>query len=94
MGQAKIITPQQESLLAKFRQNEFLLTNFYFSGGTALSLHYLQHRKSIDPFILGSDLLKVEEFDYLPEMIKPLTLEKLKSFFREKAKKISGQSLK
>ena len=47
----------------------------------------------IDPFILGSDLLKVEGFDFLPEMIKPLTLDQLKSFFRKKAKEISKKIL-
>lgn len=217
MGQITIINPEQELLLNKFRQDEFLSSNFYFTGGTALSLYYLKHRQSIDldffsdhefdpqaildtvntwgeelnltvdylviektqifnltfpnkhtvkidfalypykqvkkcqmisgvkvdsltdiainklltaeqrsevkdfvdlyfllesfsiwdllegvkvkfgvkidPFIIGSDLLKVESFDYLPEMVKPLTLEQLKSFFKEKAKQITGRSL-
>lgn len=47
----------------------------------------------IEPFILSSDFLKVEDFEYLPRMIKPLTLEQLKSFFREQAKKISKRSV-
>lgn len=217
MGQVTIITLEQELLLEKFRKDKFLSSNFYFTGGTALSLHYLQHRKSvdldffsdhefnpqviidtinawkkespftidylvventhifnlifpnkqatkidfafypykqvkqgqiidgirvdslmdiainklltveqraevkdfvdlyflledfsiwdllegvkvkfklkIDPFILGSDLLKVESFDYLPEMIKPLTLEGLKLFFQEKAKQMTNRSI-
>lgn len=217
MGQVTIINPEQDLLLDKFRKDEFLSSNFYFTGGTALSLYYLEHRQSIDldffsdhefdpqiildtvhtwekeldltidylviektqifnltlpnkqtvkidfafypykqvkeqqviegikvdsltdiainklltveqrsevkdfvdlyflleffsiwdllegvkvkfgvkidPFIIGSDLLKVENFDYLPEMIKPLTLKKLKSFFKEKAKQITGRSL-
>ncbi len=218
MGQVTIITQQQKLLLDKFRQDKFLSSNFYFTGGTALSLHYLQHRTSvdldffskkefnpqiivdtintwqkelnlaadyltventqifnltfpdkqtvkvdfafyphkqvekvrmidgikvdslidiainklltveqrtevkdfvdlyfllqdisiwdllegvkvkfgvkIDPFIIGSDLLKVEGFDYLPEMIKPFSLEKLKLFFKQKAKQITGRSIK
>lgn len=29
-----------------------------------------------------------EDFDYLPKMIKPLSLDELKTFFRQKAKEI------
>lgn len=47
----------------------------------------------IEPFILSSDFLKVEDFEYLPRMTKPLTLEQLKSFFRKEAKKISKGSV-
>jgi len=217
MGQVTIITHEQELLLDKFRKDKFLSSKFYFTGGTALSLHYLQHRRSfdldffsesefdpqvilgtvaiwekelnftvdylviektqifnftfpnkqtakvdfvfyphkqvekgqiidgikvdslmdiainklltveqrtegkdfvdlyfllqnlslwdlleglrvkfkvkIDPFIVGSDLLKVESFDYLPEMIKPLTLDELKSFLRQKAKGMGMKSV-
>lgn len=41
-----------------------------------------------EPFLLSSDLLKVEDFDYLPKMIKPLTLTELREFFRAQAKEI------
>lgn len=217
MGQVTIITHKQELLLNKFRKDKFLSSKFYFTGGTALSLHYLQHRQSvdldffskdkfdpqvildtittwgkelnfitdylaiektqifnltfldkqttkidfgfypykqveecrviddikvdplidiavnkllaveqrtevkdfvdlyfllkdftiwdllegvrvkfkikIDPLIIGSDLLKVENFDYLPKMIVPLTLDELKSFFKQKAKELGGKSI-
>lgn len=218
MGKVTIITPEQKCLLDEFRKDSFLSSNFYFTGGTALSLYYLQHRESvdldffsekpfnledvvtkidswkkslklssvdyvtivnthifnlifphkhtvkvdfnfypyqhlekqnvingimvdskidiavnklftiqqrvavkdfvdlyfllkdltlwdliegvrikfkvkIDPFVIGSDFLKVEEFEYLPKMITPLTLEELKSFFREKAKELSKRSI-
>lgn len=41
-----------------------------------------------DPFLVGSDFLKIEDFEYLPKMIKPLKLEDLKSFFGQKAKEL------
>ena len=41
--------------------------------------------QKLEPFLLAADFLKVEEFDYLPKMIKPLTIEQLKDFFRKKA---------
>lgn len=49
--------------------------------------------QKIEPLLLSSDFLKVEDFEYLPRMIKPLTLDELKSFFRQEAKKISKKSV-
>lgn len=217
MGKITVITPKQQLLLDEFKKDSYLRDHFYFSGGTALSLYYLQHRKSVDldffseekfdpqevlrivtswaekhsgtveyvpieqthvfnftfpnkqtvkvdfslypykrveeskvvdnisvdsiidiavnkllvaeqrtevkdfvdlyflleqftvwdliegirikfrvnldPFVIGSDFFKVEQFDYLPKMIKPLTLDELKSFFRQKAKEIGAKSV-
>ncbi len=47
----------------------------------------------VEPLLLAADFLKVEEFDYLPKMIKPLTLKELKLFFQDLSKKISGKAL-
>lgn len=47
----------------------------------------------LDIILLGSDFLKIEEFDYLPKMIKPLSLEELKSFFIQKAKEIGSRAV-
>lgn len=217
MEKVDVITPQQKLLLSAFSSNPFLASHFYFTGGTALSLYYLQHRKSedldffseesfdpqiilqqistwkqkfnltieylrqedthiynltfpdkqilkvdfafypykrvvkskvidgvfldslmdiainklltteqraevkdfvdlyfllqqfsiwdliqgvevkfgikLDPFIIGTDFLKVEQFNFLPKMIKPLTIEELKSFFIKRAQEISGKSV-
>lgn len=219
MGQVNIITPEQELLLNEFCQDNFLTSHFYFTGGTALSLHYLQHRESvdldffsaqpfepqevtervthwgtkhnfavsyvpiddrthvfnltsknnksvkvdfayypykqiekgevingiqvdslmdiavnklltveqraevkdfvdlyfllekftigdllegvkvkfhleIDPFVLASDFLKVENFDFLPNMAKPLTLEELKTYFTKRAEEVGKRYIK
>ena len=48
MGEVRLITVEQEIILREFGNDPFLAQNFYFSGGTALSLHYLHHRASID----------------------------------------------
>src|SRR3972149_9298575 len=37
----------------------------------------------IDPYIMAGDFLALDGFDYLPEMLKPLTLDQLKKFFRK-----------
>jgi len=47
----------------------------------------------IDPLLIASDFLAVEDFDYLPKMIKPLKLLDLKTFYCDLAKKLSGSSV-
>lgn len=54
----------------------------------------IKFNMEIEPLLLASDLLKVEDFDYLPRMNKEISLEELKSFFREKAKEIGKMSTK
>lgn len=49
----------------------------------------VKFKMDLDPWLLSSDLAYcVEKFDFLPKMIKPLTLTQLKEFFREKAKEL------
>lgn len=42
----------------------------------------------IEPMIAAADFLVVEDFGYLPKMIKPLSLNELKKFFRDKAREL------
>jgi len=53
----------------------------------------IKFRMELEPYILASDFLKVEDFDFLPKMILPLTLEELKAFFRQKAKEMGLKSV-
>lgn len=53
----KILTPRQELALSLISKTN-LAKNFYFSGGTALSHYYLQHRFSED-----LDFFSEQEFD-------------------------------
>lgn len=48
----------------------------------------------IDPWFLSSDFLKIDDFPVLPRMIKPLALETLKKFFREKAREVGKTAVK
>ena len=48
MGKNQILTKEQKIILDEVSRNEFLQKNFYFTGGTALSFFYLQHRYSED----------------------------------------------
>lgn len=48
MGEISILTKEQKIILDGIKQNDFLLDRFYFTGGTALSEYYLNHRYSED----------------------------------------------
>ena len=82
----KLLTITQRSAVKDFVDLYFLLERYtvwdLFQGVR------IKFRRELEPFMIASDLLRVEQFDYLPKMIKPLTLQELKAFFRKKAKEI------
>lgn len=47
----------------------------------------------IDPLVIAADFLAVEDFDFLPKMIKPLALGDLKTFFLKKAKDLGKRGV-
>ena len=47
----------------------------------------------LDPFIVASDFLKIEDFDFLPKMIEPLKLGELIEFYRDLSKKLGRKYL-
>lgn len=55
-----ILTKTQASLLKELGQSEFIESNFYLTGGTALAGFYLRHRYSED-----LDFFSENEFDIL-----------------------------
>jgi len=50
-------------------------------------------RIEIDPYLFASDLMVVEEFDFLPKMIKPLEIQELQDFFKQLSKKLGKESI-
>ncbi len=87
----KLLTVTQRNSVKDFVDLHFLLKKFTIwdlIGGVRIKFGM-----ELEPYILASDFLKVEDFDYLPRMIKPLTLKTLKEFFREKAKEIGRKSI-
>src|SRR3989344_1757878 len=48
MGQDYIFTKEQKIILDEIGKSIFIKSNFYFTGGTALSSVYLNHRVSDD----------------------------------------------
>lgn len=55
MGKVPIITKKQKLILEGISKSEYLRKNFYFTGGTALSEYYLQHRYSDDLDFFSED---------------------------------------
>jgi len=82
----KLLTITQRAEVKDFVDLYFLLQKF--TVWDLLEGVRAKFKTKLELFLLSADFLKVEEFDYLPRMIKPLTLEELKSFFRQEAKEI------
>ncbi|NTU74244.1 nucleotidyl transferase AbiEii/AbiGii toxin family protein [Candidatus Roizmanbacteria bacterium] len=73
------------------KENEYIRSHFYFTGGTALAEYYLNHRfsddldlftteKTIDTNVIFSILSS------LPRMIKPISLDELRVFYLDLAR--------
>jgi predicted nucleotidyltransferase component of viral defense system len=43
----------------------------------------------LDPVMVAADFMKVEEFDFLPRMTKPLKVDELQGFFRRQARELA-----
>ena len=48
MGKMPLFTQEQKLIFDQIKNNQYLTDNFYFTGGTALSYFYLNHRYSED----------------------------------------------
>lgn len=54
----------------------------------------VKFRIELDPYTISADCFKAEKFDYLPKMLVPLDLLKLKSFYKDLAKKLGSSVVK
>lgn len=80
----KLLTINQRTTVKDFVDLYFLLKD-HFTIWDLLYVLEAKFRMKLDPFMLSSDFLKVEEFDFLPKMLVPLTNEELNVFFRKQA---------
>lgn len=82
----KLMTVSQRTDIKDFVDLYFLSQDFFvwdLIEGVKVKFH-----QKIDPVLLASDLLKIEDFSELPRMIKPLNLKALKNFYRNLAKQL------
>lgn len=90
----KLTTVSQRTEVKDFVDLYFLLERKYTIWDLLYSHEVKFKAMDIDIELLAMDLLKVEDFTTLPRMIKPLTLETLKKFFRKTAKELGKKALK
>lgn len=82
----KLLTINQRTQVKDFVDLYFLLEKY--TVWDLMEGMRIKYSMKTEPFFIASDFLKIEDFEFLPKMIKPLTLEQLQTFFREKAKEI------
>jgi predicted nucleotidyltransferase component of viral defense system len=87
----KLLTVTQRTEVKDFVDLFFLLQDYSF-WDLRVGVER-KFRMEIEPLLIAADFLAVEEFEFLPKMLKPLTLEELKEFYRELAKKLGKQSV-
>lgn len=87
----KLQTIRQRSEAKDFVDLYFLLQTFTIwdlMEGTRIKF-----RMEIDPYLVAIDCLKVEGFENLPVMLKPLNLDKLKIFYKDLAKRMGAKAV-
>lgn len=91
MAANKLMTVIQRSEVKDFVDVYFLLEKYtiwdllHFTG--------LKFGAKTDPFLIASDFMKAGEFEFMPKMIKPLTLVQLKEFFIKTARELSRKEV-
>lgn len=83
----KIATIQQRATVKDFVDYYFLLKKF--PVWDLMEGCKIKFNLETDQWILSADYLTMETFAELPKMIKPLTLDQLKRFFRKQAKELA-----
>lgn len=65
----KILTEKQKRFIIALKDNEYILKNFYLTGGTALAAYYLHHRHSDDLDFFCPTRFDVAKIDHFIEQI-------------------------
>lgn len=92
IGANKLHTVLQRTQVKDFVDLHFLLDRYTIWD----LLHFSQEKfgVEIDLIWLTSGLLKSQSFEYLPKMLTPLTLEELKDYYKNLAKKLGKSFVK
>ncbi len=88
----KLLTISQRTDVKDFIDLYFLMQSKYSVWDLIYGVE-AKFKMEQDTVILGEYFLKVEDFKFLPKMIKPLKLSVLKDFFRNQAKKLGAEIL-
>lgn len=82
----KLVTIHQRHQVKDFVDLYFLLKKFTLWD--LIEGVRVKFRIKVDPITIGADCLKIETFENLPIMLRPLSLNELKSFYKDLAKQL------
>lgn len=85
----KLLLLNQRTDIKDFVDLYFLLKNYTVWG--LMAGVQKKFAMGLDPILVAADMLKIEDLEYLPKMLKPLKIENLRDYFRQQAKKIGGK---
>ena len=104
LKESRVIDGMMVDSLFDIAVNKFLLINQRTDIKDFVDLYFIKDKFGIwgfmdgvkqkfgfelDPILVAADFMKVEEFDFLPKMISPLTIEELQNYFKQKAREVS-----
>lgn len=84
----KLLTVNQRTDIKDFVDLYFLLKQHFTVWDLTYSCQTKFRSVDLDILLLAQDFLKVDDFQTLPRMLKPLTLAKLRNYFRAKATEV------
>ena len=87
----KLLTINQRTTVKDFVDLYFLLQSH--SLYDLMEGVKVKYGVKLETLLISSDFLKVDDFTFLPRMIKPLKLNDLVSFFRDQAMRLSKESV-
>ncbi len=87
----KLLTTTQRLEVKDFVDLYFLLQEYTIWD--LINAVQIKFNIEFEPYVLGADLMVVDEFNYLPKMIKPLELSELQSFFHKLAEHLGRKSV-
>lgn len=92
IGANKIHTVLQRTEIKDFVDLYFLLEKY--TVWDLLHFSQAKFKLEIDLIWLATSLLKIDSFEYLPKMHKPINLNQLKVFYKDLAKKLGAKAVK
>lgn len=88
----KLQTIHQRADVKDFVDLYFLLKNF--TVWDLMEGVRVKFRMELDPYTIAAASVKVDDFEKLPIMLIPLTLEQLKDYYRDLAKKLGIKAIR
>ncbi|PIU03547.1 hypothetical protein COT44_02880 [Candidatus Shapirobacteria bacterium CG08_land_8_20_14_0_20_39_18] len=89
----KLSTVSQRENIKDFVDLYFLLKEKHFTLWDLIYGLEVKFKTKVETLLLAEDLLKIEDFDTLPRMIKPLTFKELQIFFRKIAVELGKKAV-